>query len=312
MGLWYKTFTHKKIDIIEVTLGVPFNINVVSRYKTWNEPHFCLAYSKYDGKLRTGRTSLYIEGTYPTFTVKATNTNYVNEATSKAYVLIIEKDMGYKYENLVTPDYSKPFVRQYALNNFEIYTLNSSNDFTLLLKKQPTYIKFFPSFKYLNLPLGMKSYYFNIQQVNTLSYKITPMIRWSNVWDRHTINGNGTLTLKDSSFVMTYNFVTYSNNGNIQPTNSTVTLKLNEAVHTHTLDVNQLFYHSSNTFRYGVTSKSASVYTNQIQNENCTFSVTATLGQNATKSTTIVMNQRVNTNYLAYTDCTLEVLVIYE
>lgn len=313
MGLWYKVKTHKKSDIIEVKLNTPFDITKVSRYKHWDAPEFCLGYSNYVGKLRGGDTKCTLTGNYPIYTVTASST-YVDNS-SKIFVLITEKDDA--LPNSLT-DLSKPFSKVNTLNNFEIYTLNKSNDFTLMLKKQPKYVKFLPSFKYFNIPLSMKSYRFDIRKVNNLSYKVQLMCTWANKVGKrqfiHTRNGTkqSSTTINNCDYIMaTFLVESYRKNSPQNYTESYVNGTANGN------SFNIPIYHPLVNPNTDLVDRwhsvgSVCLYTNSLNYEPVNLTFNTTFGNQANVNNILVVDYSYNPNYLPYNDCELEVLVIYE
>lgn len=310
MGLWYRTKTFKKVDIIKVRVETDFNINTQTRYTHWDEPDFCVTYAHYKGKLRVTNSVLYIQGTYPNYRVKVANSNYV-DLTSEVYVLIFEKDSGYYNMNLEVPDYTKAWKNIYTLHSLTNYTINSSNDFTILLPKAPSQVLFFPTFKYLNIPLGLMGYYFNITQVNNRSWKIQPMLRYANQWDVHTFmnNNNINFNITNSSNLIINGFF-----GLVYTTTTDLSINLNLDGTTFSDTVKQSeFLKSSTSDQYyvGIIPREYQMYTNGIQNPTSNLKITYTGGSGITTRNTTVRVQRLGDNYVPYTDCELEVLVLW-
>lgn len=310
MGLWYRTKTFKKIDIIKVKVETEFNINTQTRYTHWDEPEFCITYAHYKGKLRVTNSVCYIQGSYPTYKVRVGNLTYV-DLNSEVYVLIFEKDSGYYNKALETPDYSKEWNKVYTLQTLTSHTLDSSNDFTLILPKEPSKVLFFPTFKYLNIPLGMMGYYFDIQKVNNHSWKIIPKINYASHWDTHIYRNERNINL---DFYDSSNLIVYGLYGLVYTTTNTLDIKLNVdgVTHMDKVEQNEFLQMASNlNFYCGVVPRQYALYTNGIQNRKSNLKITYTGGTGLTTINTIVRVLRKGDDYLPYLDCSLEVLVLW-
>lgn len=310
MGLWYRTKTFKKIDIIKVKVETYFNINTQTRYSHWDEPNFCVTYSHYIGNLRVTNSACYVQGQYPNYIVKVGSLTYVNP-DSEVYVLIFEKDSGYYNKELELPDYTKSWNKIYTLQSLTNYTLDSSNDFTLILPKNPSSIFFFPTFKHLNIPLGMMGYYFDIQKVNNRSWKIIPKILYANEWDTHIYRNNRNISLDvyDSS-----NIIVYGLYGLVYSTTNTLNIKLNLDGIEHSDSVQQtefLQMNSNLNFYCGVVPRQYQLYTNGIQNKKSNLKISYTEGTGLSTINTIIRVLRKGNTYVPYLDCSLEVLVLW-
>lgn len=309
MGLWYRTKAFKKVDIIKVRVETPFNINTQTRYTHWDEPEMFVTYAHYKGKLRITDSVLGIQGSYPTYIIKIGNTQYV-DPTSEAYVLIFEKDTGYYNFNLEPPDYTKNWQKMYTLHTFSNYTLNSSNDFTFILPKNASTVLVFPTFKYLNIPIGLMGYYFQVTKVNNRSWKVQPYMRYSNKWDTYTYTNQNSisLTLTNSSNVLVNNYfgVAYED---VQDLN--ISLDLDGTKYNDTINKNH-FLPSSLPNKYaGVIPREYQIYTNIVQNPTSRLTIAYTGGSGISARNTVVRVLRVGDNYVPYTDCELDVLVLW-
>ena len=308
MGLWYRTKIFKKIDIIKVRVGTYFNINTQTRYTHWDEPDFCVTYAHYKGKLRITNSLIVVEGTYPNYRVKVVDTTYV-DPTSEAYVLIFEKDSGYYNQNVEVADYSKSWRKIYTLHNFDNYTLNSSNDFTFILPKNASTVLVFPTFKYLNIPLGLMGYYFHITKVNNRSWKIVPYMRYANIWDTYTYtnNSNISLNLTNSSNILLncYFGMAYTTTSNL-----TINMNFDGATNTDTVTQNNFMPNTNGTYA-GVIAREYQLYTNQSTKETANLSISYSGGSGISTRNTAIRVLRVGGSYVPYTDCQLEVLVLW-
>ena len=308
MGLWYRTKTFKKIDIIRVRVETYFNINTQTRYSHWDEPEMFVTYAHYKGRLRITDSVMGVEGTYPNYKVSVGSTKYV-DTTSEAYVLIFEKDSGYYNYNLEVPDYSKAWKKIFTLQNFSNYTIDANNDFTFILPRNASSVLIFPTFKYLNIPLGLMGYYFNIQKVNNRSWKVLPYMRYSNKWDTYTYanTNNISLNLTNTSDIILNCYIGMAYN---TTSKLSINMKFDDATLTDTIEQTDFLPCPNNTYT-GVIPREYQIYTNNSAKETANLSVYYNGGSGISSKNTVVRVLRVGDSYVPYTDCQLEVLVLW-
>nr|DAX46435.1 MAG TPA: hypothetical protein [Ackermannviridae sp.]DAX66626.1 MAG TPA: hypothetical protein [Bacteriophage sp.] len=307
MGLWYRTKTFKKVDIIKVRVETYFNINTQTRYSHWDEPEMFVTYAHYKGKLRITDSVIGIEGTYPNYKVKIGNQQYV-DSSSEAFVLIFEKDSGYYNHNLEIPNYSLAWNKTYTLHTFSNYTLNASNDFTFILPRNASTVLIFPTFKYLNIPLGLMGYYFDFKKVNNRSWKVIPYMRYAHKWDTYTYTSNSiSLNLTNSSNILVncYFGMAYTTT-----TPLTINMNFDGANNIDTIEQSNFMPSTNNTYT-GVIPREYQIYTNQSNKPSANLSINYSGGSGISAKNTVIRVLRVGDYYVPYTDCEIEVLVLW-
>ncbi|QBJ04078.1 hypothetical protein FNU3_5 [Fusobacterium phage vB_FnuS_FNU3] len=328
-GYWYTIKAFKQIDIIEVKVNTNFNLSSVSRYKTWVNPQLIPTYKYFKGVYPSTTASLSVVGlgnnTYKVQTQDVDN-------GSIAYVLCIEDDLvlsDYPYEYPLTTTFTGSWETQHILNAMEVYTVNSSNDFTFILPKNTNNIKIFPVFDYMTAPLGLREFTFNITKVNNRSWKVQPMFRYSYKTDFYRYINNCALTVYNASLIRVTTNIYYRkflrNNDNSPFGVSTVYYNIAGSSSNYTVYPDPSDWETSwvqsgaiGTLWHPVeyqtlpSTESVLVRTNEMKQTSFNVNVNTSLGKNATKNEIIVSVTRLGDSLVPYNNCGLKIYVIYE
>lgn len=332
-GYWYTIKAFKQVDIIEVPINTNFSLSSVSRYKQWLNPYFIPTFKHYKGGYPSQIASLsvqYIDNEKHIYKVQSEDA----DNGSIAYVLVVENDLSLStYDRPPTngiTTYSGSWETQYVLNAMEVYNVNSSNDFTLILPKDTNNVKFFPVFDYMTAPLGLREYTFSISKVNNRSWKILPYFRYSNKTDFYRYINSCNFNVQNASLIRFTTNTFYRkylrNNDNSPFGNSAVYYSIagqngNYGVYTNPSDWENsyIYQHPSlgtlwhpleyQTLPY---TNSVLIRTNEMRSTNFNVSISTSLGKNAIQNEIVVSVTRLGDSLVPYTNCGLKVFVIYE
>ena len=333
-GYWYTIKAFKQVDVIEVPVNTDFKLSNFSRYKQWVYPVFIPSFKYYKGVYPSQTASLsiqYIDNDNQIYRVQSADA----DNGSIAYVLVVENDLlasSYDYPPVKWGDtkYSGSWETQYVLNAMEVYTLNSSNDFTLILPKDSSNVKFFPVFDYMTAPLGLREYTFSISKVNNRSWKILPYFRYSYKTDFYRYINSCSFTVYNASLIRVTTNTFYRkflrNNDNSPFGGSTIYYNIagqsgsyNVYADPSDWENSYMYQHPSlgtlwhpleyQTIPY---TNSVLVRTNEMRNTAFNVNVSTALGKNATQNEIVVSVTRLGDSLVPYTNCGLKVFVIYE
>lgn len=332
-GYWYTIKAFKQIDIIEVSVNTNFKLSEVSRYKQWVNPTFIPTFSYYKGVYSSQTASLsvqYIDTEKQIYRVQSLDA----DNGSRAYVLVVEDDLSLNdYDRPPvnkTTTYSGSWETQYVLNAMEVYYVNSSNDFTLILPKDTNNVKFFPVFDYMTAPLGLREYTFSIQKVNNRSWKILPYFRYSYKTDFYRFINSCNFTVYNASLIRLTTNTFYRkylrNNDNSPFGGSTVSYNIAGQDGSYNVYANPSDWENSYMYQHPSLgtlwhpleyqtlpyTNSILVRTNEMRNTAFNVNVSTALGKNATQNEIVVSVTRLGDSLVPYTNCGLKVFVIYE
>ena len=215
------------------------------------------------------------------------------------------------------------------LNAMEVYTLNSSNDFTLILPKDSNNVKFFPVFDYMTAPLGLREYTFSISKVNNRSWKILPYFRYSYKTDFYRYINSCNFTVYNASLIRVTTNTFYRkflrNNDNSPFGGSTIYYNIAGQGGSYNVYADPSDWENSWQHSWGGLSlwhpveyqtipytNSVLIRTNEMRSTNFNVNISTSLGKNATQNEIVVSVTRLGDSLVPYTNCGLKVFVIYE